>query len=86
MLACDMEWKQGQQEGFIIPIIHDDKVEGSESFQINVYDLINPFQPMQMVPGRRKRDGLHPLDSSTMFPCATIVIVDDDGESVGQGI
>ena len=85
---------KGQQEGFVVPIIHDDKVEGAELFQVNLYDLIDPFQPLPPMPvpepppgpGRRKRDGLHPLDSarSTRFPCATVVIVDDDGESVAS--
>ena len=72
---------KGKEEGFVVPIIHDDKVEGAEPFQVNVYDLIDPFQPM-LTRGRRKRDGLHPLDSSTRFPCATIVIIDDDGKSM----
>ena len=70
---------KGQQEGFVVPIIRDNNVEGSELFQVNVYDLIDPFPPTTE---RRKRDGFHPLDSSSTFPCTTILIVDEDGESV----
>ena len=71
----------GDEEGLIVPIIRDDNVEGLEVFQVNVYDLIDPFQVVVALARRRKREGMHPLDTgSQLYPCATILIVDDDGK------
>ncbi len=65
--------------GFIIPIIQDKEVEDYEVFRVNVWELIDPF--MADDPARKRREAFHPIDTtSTPYPSATIIIVDDDGE------
>ena len=68
--------------GFIIPIIQDNEVEDHELFRVNVWALIDPFMVApEPILGRKRREAIHPLDTTSIaYPCATIIIVDDDGE------
>ncbi len=65
--------------GFIVPTIQDTEVEGFEAFRLIVFESEDLYIGSQV---RRRREATHPFDPrATPFPCATIIIVDDDGES-----
>ena len=80
-IPVDSYVSEHEEYGLTIPIVRDDKVEGPELFQVNLYELNDVFS---RVDAKKKRSATHPFDPRNpaydSYPCVRILIVDDDGK------